>query len=304
MLSICGKWPSIRPNIWGANHHAEQTRLLTTTVTTRLGFLGAGRMATALAGGLVTAKIVSAENVAASDVSAEALTAFATNTRGRVVRQNADLVGESDAIVLAIKPQMAADVLSEIAPVLDESTLLISIVAGLPLATLERELPAGRLVRVMPNTPCLIGAGASAFALGRGATQQDGELVQRLMSAVGVCLPVDEKLLDAVTGLSGSGPAFVYAMIEALSDGGVKAGLPRAAATELAAATVAGAAQMVLQTGDHPGVLKDQVTSPAGTTIAGLAALEGHGVRGALIDAVTAAAERATELAKLSAKGS
>ncbi len=289
--------PSIRRHQTGQApfHHSPP---LADSPPTRIGFIGAGRMATALAGGFVAAKIVSPQDIVASDVSADALTAFASQTGGGVVGSNAELAGRSDVIVLAVKPQMAGEVLGEIASALDESALLISIVAGLPLSRLEQELPAGRLARVMPNTPCLIGAGASAFALGRGATPEDSVLVQQLMSAVGVCLPVPEKLLDAVTGLSGSGPAFVYAMIEALSDGGVKAGLPRAAATHLAAATVSGAAQMVLQTGEHPGALKDQVTSPAGTTIAGLAALESHGVRGALIEAVTAAAARATELAE------
>ncbi|MDA7978825.1 MAG: pyrroline-5-carboxylate reductase [Pirellulales bacterium] len=255
-------------------------------------------MATALAGGLASARVVSSDQIAASDVSPEALAAFVGQTGGRAVASNRELVAGSDVIVLSVKPQMAAGVMSEIAEEMDESKLLVSIVAGLPLAALARELPGGRLVRVMPNTPCLIGAGASAFSLGRGTTADDGQLVQQLMSAVGTCLSLDERLMDAVTGLSGSGPAFVYAMIEAMSDGGVKAGLPRVAATQLAAATVAGAARMVMETGEHPGALKDQVTSPAGTTIAGLAELENRGLRGALIEAVNAAAGRAGELAE------
>ncbi len=148
----------------------------------------------------------------------------------------------------------------------------------------------------MPNTPCLVGQSASGYCLGPGCSASDGQLVAQLLEAVGTAHPVDEKLLDAVTGLSGSGPAFVYVIIEALSDGGVRVGLPRDVSTALAAQTVLGAAQMVLRTGQHPGVLKDQVTSPGGTTIAGLQALEEHGVRGAIIAAVEAAAKRSVEL--------
>ena len=149
----------------------------------------------------------------------------------------------------------------------------------------------------MPNTPCLVGKGASAFARGAGATAADGERVKQLLSAVGLAFELDEKLLDAVTGLSGSGPAFVYVMIEALSDGGVRTGLPRTIATQLAAQTVLGAAQMVLG-GEHPAVLKDRVASPGGTTIAGLQVLEDRGLRAALIAAVEAATERSKELGR------
>ena len=153
------------------------------------------------------------------------------------------------------------------------------------------------MVRVMPNAPCLVGESASAYCLGPNATPADGELIAKLLGAVGLAIVVEEKLLDAVTGLSGSGPAFVYVMIEALADGGVQTGLPRDVAMWLAAQTVKGAAEMVISTSEHPGVLKDRVASPGGTTIAGLAEMEQHGVRGALIAAVEAAAHRATELA-------
>jgi pyrroline-5-carboxylate reductase len=177
-------------------------------------------------------------------------------------------------------------------------TLVVSIAAGIRLAALEHDFGENlRVVRVMPNTPCLVGQGASAYCLGGKATAEDGELVKELLSAVGLAVPVEEKLLDAVTGLSGSGPAFVYVIIDALSDGGVRMGLPRAVATALAAQTVLGAAQMVRATGEHPGVLKDRVTSPGGTTIAGLQALEEAGLRGALMSAVEAATRRAAELA-------
>jgi pyrroline-5-carboxylate reductase len=202
-------------------------------------------------------------------------------------------------LVLAVKPQSMKALLEEIRPLLTERHLIVSIAAGVSLRQLADGIGARRrLVRVMPNTPCLVGASASAYTPGEGATAEDAALVERLLKAVGVAFRVPENLLDAVTGLSGSGPAFVYLMIEALSDGGVRVGLPRDAAAALAAQTVLGAAKMVLETGSHPGVLKDQVASPGGTTIAGLHALERGGVRGAIMDAVEAATRRATELGK------
>jgi pyrroline-5-carboxylate reductase len=178
--------------------------------------------------------------------------------------------------------------------------LLVSIAAGVATHTIAEQLgtAACRLVRVMPNTPCLVGASASAYAAGPGATADDLRLVDRLFNAVGRAVAVPEKLLDAVTGLSGSGPAFVFVMIEALSDGGVRMGLPRDLATQLAAQTVFGSAKLLLETGLHPGALKDMVASPAGTTIAGLHALERGGLRAALMDAVEAAARRSAELGK------
>jgi pyrroline-5-carboxylate reductase len=174
---------------------------------------------------------------------------------------------------------------------------LISIAAGVTLARLEAALPAGaRVIRVMPNTPALVGEAAAAFALGKSATAADGELAKKLLSAVGIAFLVKESLLDAVTGLSGSGPAYVYQFIEALSDGGVAAGLPRDISTKLAAQTVLGAAKMVLETGQHPGALKDQVTSPGGTTIEGLHELEKGKLRATVMSAVRAATEKSKKL--------
>ena len=263
----------------------------------RVGFIGAGQMATALARGLVTAKVISAASLVAADPVAASRERFARETGGRIVPTNADVVRESEVVVLAVKPQQMTAALDDIASVCADRHLIVSIAAGVTLDALQTRLGGSRrIIRVMPNTPCLVGRGASAFATGSRATRDDAAVVERLLSTVGIAAEAPEKLLDAVTGLSGSGPAYVYVMIEALSDGGVRAGLPRDLATRLAAQTVLGAAEMVLATGQHPGALKDAVTSPGGTTIAGLHALEQHGVRGALIDAVVAATNRAREL--------
>ena len=267
--------------------------------TSRFGFIGAGRMATALARGFVEAGLAQAEQIVASDPVEEAAQAFQKACGGRLLPGNAEVAAAADVLFLAVKPQQMVEVLTRLRDRVSAKHLVISIAAGIPLSTLSEGLGKGpRLVRVMPNTPCLVGQGASGYCLGPGAAASDGELVGRLLASVGRAFEVPEKLLDAVTGLSGSGPAFVYLMIEALSDGGVRAGLPRDVATALAAQTVRGAAEMVLSTGQHPGVLKDQVTSPGGTTIAGLQALEAHGVRAGLMAAVQAATERSRELGK------
>lgn len=265
--------------------------------TARIGFLGAGQMATALAASWRNAGCVPSERINAFDISAAAVERFRTATGGRILGDAAALLAESDVVFLAIKPQHLSAALGSAAGHWQRRHLVVSIIAGVTLKTLGELVGSqARVVRVMPNTPCLIGAGASAYSLGHTASQDDGKLVQALLSTGGIAAEVSERLLDAVTGLSGSGPAYVYLIIEALSDGGVRMGLPRDLATRLAAQTVAGAAQMVLQTGQHPGQLKDAVASPAGTTIAGLHALENGGLRGLLMNAVVAATERAREL--------
>jgi pyrroline-5-carboxylate reductase len=264
----------------------------------RIGFIGAGQMATALSEGFVRAGLVSTTELIASDPSPEARQRFAQATGAEAVDDNVAVVRRADVLFLAVKPQQMVRVAAELKGRLGPDLLVISIAAGIRLSVLVQGFgEAVRLVRVMPNTPCLVGKGACAYCLSGTATPADGQIVQQLLSAVGLAIEVEEKLLDAVTGLSGSGPAFVYLMIEALSDGGVRMGLPRAAATALAAQTVLGAAQMVLSTGDHPGVLKDRVASPGGTTIAGLQALEEAGIRGGLMAAVEAATRRSLELA-------
>jgi pyrroline-5-carboxylate reductase len=254
-------------------------------------------MAAALARGWLAAGLTTPDSLRASDPSLAARERFAEHTGVAAGTSNQDVIAGSDVLVLAVKPQSMAGLLAEVRPLVTPRHLVVSIAAGVTLEQLSQGLGAGRrLVRVMPNTPCLVGASAAAYAAGPSATPEDITLVDRLMNAVGRAFPVPEHLLDAVTGLSASGPAFVYAVIEALSDGGVRVGLPRDVATVLAAQTVFGSAKMVLETGSHPAVLKDMVTSPGGTTIAGLHALERGGLRAALMDAVEAAAQRSQEL--------
>jgi len=262
-----------------------------------IGFLGAGRMATALAKGFVEAGLIAPEQLSASDVYAAAREAFAEATGGLVTGDNGEVVRQSSVLIVAVKPYQVEELLAEVFELIQADHLVISIAAGVTLETLEENLPRGtRVIRVMPNTPALVGASASAYALGAAAGAEDGELAGRLLGAVGVAFEVKETLLDAVTGLSGSGPAYVYQFIEALSDGGVAAGLPREIATRLAAQTVMGAARMVLETGLHPGELKDMVTSPGGTTIDGLHELERGALRGVVMNAVRRAADKSRQL--------
>ena len=266
----------------------------------RVGFLGAGRMATALARAWVRGGRISPASTLASDPIAGARAGFEQETGCPATADNGAVAKHADVLILAVKPQTMSAVLTEVREIVAaKKSLVVSIAAGITLGRLSDELGAStRLIRVMPNTPCLVDASASGYAPGEYATMEDSALVQTLLDTVGRAFRVPEHLLDAVTGLSGSGPAFVYLVIEALSDGGVRVGLPREIATALAAQTVLGAAKMVLETGQHPGVLKDMVASPGGTTIAGLHELERAGIRGAFMDAVEAATRRAAELGK------
>ena len=262
-----------------------------------IGFIGAGQMATALAKGFLKAGSVSPSSIVACDVYPTAGERFVEQTGGQFAASNAQLASECQVIFLAVKPQQMSQAMADIRTAIRPDHLIVSIAAGVTLKTMASGLGEHvRMIRVMPNTPSLVGCGASALSRGSKATDDDVALIQRLLSNVGIAVEVPEKLMDAVTGLSGSGPAYVYQIIESLSDGGVRMGLPRDTATKLAAATVLGAAQMVLTTGQHPGSLKDAVTSPGGTTIAGLHALERGGLRGILMNAVEAATERAREL--------
>ena len=262
----------------------------------RIGFIGAGQMAKALAKGFLAADLLSAEQLTACDPSKDARMAFEDATGAKSVTDHQAVAAASDVVIIAVKPHFLEEACDSLKPALD-GQLVVSIVAGASLDQLSRLLGTERLVRVMPNTPCLIGSGASGYALGAGADpQQDQAIVQQLLEGVGVAFCVPEQQLDAVTGLSGSGPAYVFMMLEAMADGGVRMGLPRAVAIQLAAHTLQGAAALQIETGDHPGALKDQVASPGGTTIAGIHVLEDHGFRGAVISAVQAATERAEQL--------
>jgi pyrroline-5-carboxylate reductase len=268
-------------------------------LTQTIGFIGSGQMARALAEGFVSAGLVKGAGIVHCDPMQAAAESFAQHVAGaRQVASNAEVIQQSNVIFLAVKPQNMPAVFSEVGGKVAADKLVVSIAAGITLGRLSEVLKTNCVVRVMPNTPALVGKGASAYALGPAATAADGQLVGQLLGAVGQAIQVDEKLLDAVTGLSGSGPAFVYVMIEALADGGVRMGLPRDVAMALAAQTVRGSAEMVITTGEHPAALKDKVASPGGTTIAGLAALEERGLRGALIAAVEAATKRSQELGK------
>jgi pyrroline-5-carboxylate reductase len=254
-------------------------------------------MATALAKGVLRAGVVPVSGMIASDASADARAAFSKETGVKTTGFNPDVVAFAEVLILAVKPNQAMAVLSGIRQNFSERHLLISIAAGITLARLEEALGAGsRIVRVMPNTPALIGASASAYSLNKSATSEDSQLAEKLFSSVGVAVQVPESQLDAVTGLSGSGPAYVFQVIEALSDGGVAAGLPREIATRLAAQTVLGSARMVLETGRQPAQLKDDVASPGGTTIEGLHELERGGLRGVLMNAVRSAADKSRKL--------
>lgn len=253
-------------------------------------------MASALARGVVQSGAVAAQDVVVSDAVKGVAEKLAESLGGQAVASNQELLEKVDAVVLCVKP---GDAVSALKSVQAEAAgkLVISIVAGLTLAKLQEAAGTGaRIIRVMPNTPALIQRGASAYSLGATATEADGAFAEKLLGAVGEVVKVKEELLDVVTGLSGSGPAYVYLVVEALADAGVLMGLPRDLSLKLAAQTVAGSAEMVLQTGKHPAALRDEVTSPGGTTIAGLEAMEAKGVRSALWSAVRAATERAREL--------
>ena len=267
----------------------------------KIGFIGAGVMASAIISGLLKAKFVPPSNICASEPYAVAREKLLQQSVGATT-DNTIVVAQSDIIIIAVKPDVVGPVLDELvsrlSPEVFEKKCFISIAAGISIAAMEARLPPTTkgIIRVMPNTACMVGMSASAYAANSRTTKQDKEICEKIFSSVGTICEVDEKLMDAVTGLSGSGPAYVFMFIEALADGGVRMGLPRAAALQLAAQTVKGAASIVLETNTHPGQLKDQVCSPGGTTIAGVEALEEHGFRAAAMSAVVAAAKRGAEL--------
>jgi pyrroline-5-carboxylate reductase len=263
-----------------------------------LTIIGFGKMGETLARGMLSANLVSPEALILSDIEVERLGGLVHELGVRVTSDNALAVEESDVVILAVKPPLITSVARDIASSLKPGAIVLSIAAGITLRQLAAALNRADLVlaRAMPNTPCLVGAGAIGLSLPVNAPHEAVATISRLLSAIGIVETVPESMLDAVTGLSGSGPAYIAVLIEALADGGVLAGLPRPQAERLATQTVLGTARLVMETGQHPAQVKDAVASPGGTTIAGLAALEAAGFRNALISAVRAAAVRAREL--------
>ena len=269
---------------------------LTMAPPANLGFVGAGRMAQAIAGGVMNAFSDRPPTIFFSDPSDAAAQVFSTEVPDAVrCSSNEEVCNSADTIILAVKPQGLKNVSTALAEA-NQKKLIISIAAGIPIAPLQSWLQNDRIIRVMPNTPCLVSEGVSGFTMGPGTSPLDRNLCEALFSSLGVCVEVTEPQLDAITGLSGSGPAYVFAMIESLSDGGVLVGLPREVATKVAIQTLIGSAKLALQTDHHPAILREQVTSPGGTTARGLKELEDHSFRAAIISAVRASSERAAEL--------
>ena len=265
----------------------------------RLVIIGGGNMGEAILKGLIAAQLIKPQQITVTDIIEARLGYLRDTYTVQALTDNVKAVAPADLIILAVKPQDITQTIQGIAPVVDDPKVVISIAAGVPTAKIESAFGKPvRVVRVMPNTPALVLAGAAGLCVGSHATPVDLEVARVLFDALGRTVVVAEYLMDAVTGLSGSGPAYIFVLIEALADGGVKMGLTREAALTLAAQTVYGSAKLILETGLHPGELKDRVTSPAGTTIAGLHALEDRAFRGAVIDAVERATLRSRELGR------
>lgn len=270
------------------------------SVEQRIAFVGAGNMARALIRGLVGTATVNGEQIIAADPDQATLESLAAELDIRITNDNVEAVEDADVVVLATKPQVFAQMLPGISAVLGPDKLLISVAAGISTRLIERALPAGvRVVRTMPNTPALVGAGATAIAAGSQATDEDLELAETLFRSVGISVRVPEDQLDAVTGLSGSGPAYVFAFIEALRDAGVREGISEETALQLASQTVFGAARLLRDGKDSPEVLRERVTSPGGTTRAGLDALATAGFAEVISGAVRAATRRSVELGEI-----
>jgi len=264
-----------------------------------IGFIGAGKIGEAIIKGLISSGICPPKNIIASDIDETRLNFLKESLGIKVTTQNNDVVKKSEIVVLAVKPKFIKEVVFGIGSVIKKDQLVISVAAGVPTEKVEAAGGEGiRVVRVMPNIACVVGESASAICPGKYATRQDEEKAKEIFGSCGEVVLVPENLMDAVTGLSGSSPAFIFMIIEALSDGGVHEGLDRKTALRLSAQTVLGAAKMVLETNKHPGELKDMVTSPGGTTIRGIRAMEEHTVRFAMMSAVIEATRQSKELGK------
>ncbi|KAL1554662.1 pyrroline-5-carboxylate reductase [Salvia divinorum] len=296
------------------------------TESCKIGFIGAGKMAESIARGVINSGVLPASNVRTAHLGLRRTVFESFGTK--VFDQNSQVVQDSDVVIFSVKPQVVKDVVLQLRPLLSEKQLLVSVVAGVKLKDLQEWAGHSRFIRVMPNTPAAVGVAASGMpfclfllspysarvyirddsflkkvlytviTLGDAATKEDGELISKIFGAIGKVWTAQEKLFDAITGLSASGPAYIFLAIEALADGGVAAGLPRELSLGLASQMVLGAASMAVSTGKHPGQLKDDVASPGGTTIAGIHELEKAGFRGILMNAVVAAAKRGQELSK------
>lgn len=268
------------------------------TMAKKIAFIGGGQMAEAIVGGLLAGGLCKPNVLWATDPVAARCDRLKNQFGIRVGSDNREAVNWAEVVILAVKPQSLADVLKGIGTALGQ-TLVISIAAGVTISSIEQQTSgAKRIVRAMPNTPVLVREGMTAVAFGEGVLKGDRDVARVIFEAVGQVVSVEERLMDAVTGLSGSGPAYVFQAIEALADGGVKMGLPRQTAELLAAQTVLGSAKLVLESGEHPARLKDRVASPGGTTIAGLHQLEQGGFRATLMGAVEAATKRSQELGR------
>jgi pyrroline-5-carboxylate reductase len=266
----------------------------------KIAVVGAGHMARALVGGMLRGKLTSPKNITASRRSAQALKELQKQWGIRATTDNCKAIADADVVILAVKPQASKAVLTELSKAARKDQLFISVMAGITTATINKLLKVDcPVVRAMPNTPCLVDAGATAICAGAHASDKDLALAQSIFKSVGVCAVLPETAMDAVTGLSGSGPVYLYMVIEAMIDGGVKMGIPRAVAATLAAQTVFGAAKLVIESGKHPAILKDEVTTPGGTAINAIHSLEANGLRSVLIDAIVTASNRSQELSKL-----
>ncbi|MCK9275526.1 MAG: pyrroline-5-carboxylate reductase [Syntrophales bacterium] len=263
----------------------------------KIGIIGAGNMGEVLTKALISKCGIPPENIKIADVDASRLKDIERTYGIHTVAENSGASKGTDLLILAVKPQIMETVLEEISAELEASTLVISIAAGFTIHNIEERLGSScRIIRVMPNTPAMIGFGASALAAGKNILKRDMEMARRIFDSVGITVTVDESLMDAVTGLSGSGPAYGFIVIEALTDAGVSMGLSRDISLKLASQTMLGAAKLCLEGEKTPSQLKDMVTSPAGTTIEGIKALERAGLRAALINAVEAATQRSRKL--------
>lgn len=265
-----------------------------------IGIIGAGNIGTAVIGGILRAKLSDPKNIYASRRNASALEQLSKQFHINTTSDNRKVAKSAAIILVSVKPQNAKQVLTEIRDVVDDSKIIISVMAGIKTSLINQLLGSScPVIRTMPNTPVLVDSGATAISPGRYARDEHMKIAQTIFKSVGKVEFVPEQLMDAVTGLSGSGPAYIYMVIEAMTDGGVKMGIPREIAHRLAAQTVFGAARLVIETGKHPAILKDEVTTPGGTAIAAVHELETHGLRTMLINAVSTATARSKELSSI-----